>query len=301
MRTPALIRALAVAAPLALAACGGAAPTAVPFPTVIPTRAPLSAPQTTRTALAGPETPVAALATPGAPLNSQATASRAVSASPSAAVATPGTVARPTSAAAATARAGVPVDLGGWFVGAAPVPFPAAARWDPATGSYTLALTDTTTNGGRQHRVYDPAGAVVGDGRIAVDARLVDGAPASSWYGLLVRVQRPETVGADVAGYLAVFVSPGGRVAVYEATPAGEHVLIAPVASAAVRGGQATNRIAVVTSGSAVIVEINGDRVAEVTTTLGPGAVGLAVSGGAAPAVPAVATFAGLVTTGGAR
>jgi len=298
MRTPVLICALAVAAPLALAACGASAPTAVPFPTVIPTRAVVSAPQATRTALGRPETPVAGLATPGTPLSVQATASRAAGPSASLAVSPTASVAGRTTASIGTPDAGQVVyaaDFGRWFVGDAPASAPARLSFDPAAAEYVIALVDPASPAGRAHRMYAPEPLALANYTASVDIRQVGGIPGAS-AALLLRVQAPAAGQADATDWIQVSLTTDGRVLIYQAAASGGRTLYGPTAAPAVATGSAVNHLVVALRGSTVTVSVNGQAVAVATTDLvAPGSLGISETGPAAvQGSPAAAGFARL-------
>lgn len=256
-----------------LSTCGG-----VPTSTRIPkTVAPPTVTATAVLALPAADTPPTPTATPTVlppTVTPVPTATSALSATP--------TAIRPTATPIATLYA---ASFATWLAGEESLPYLSRSSFDPATGEYSLALTDPTRQYGAFR--YGNESPRLADFQLDIDARAVAG-PDGGSYGVVFRAVPPGPSEKAIAQQL-FFVTTDGKFFLTQIDAAGRGTVLAPpTSSGAIKSGTAVNHLTVVCQGDRITLAINGQAVGTYSgVTAVPGGFGVGVSNPRNPSGPA--------------
>jgi len=158
----------------------------------------------------------------------------------------------PTASAAALYLA----DFANWPTGAAGSPTSARGRFDRATGSYELALTDPSRN--YAYSLIAPNAPKVVDFELEVDARRVSG-PEQGSYGVTFRIQPQGQSDKTAARYNLLIHPDTGAVGLTWTSAQDVGTVILPhTVTTAVNQGTGENHLTVIARGDAVTIAVNG-------------------------------------------
>lgn len=262
---------------VSLTACSGA-PTATQIPlTVAPPTVTLTVTATAVPAFPAAVTPPPPTATPTVlppTVTPAPTATSALSATP--------TAIRPTATPTAALYT---ANFATWFAGEESVPYPSRSGFDPATGEYSLALTDPTRQYGAFR--YGNESPRLADFQLDIDAQAVAG-PAGGSYGVVFRAVPPGPGEQTVAQQL-FFVTTDGKFFLTQIDASGRGTSLAPpTSSGAIKPGTTVNHLTVVCKSDRVTLAINGQTVGSYRgVTAVAGGFGVGVSNPRNPSGPA--------------
>ncbi len=187
----------------------------------------------------------------------------------------------PTSAAAPVATATSvntlsASDFSSWPAGEAGPPVSARGRFDPATKSYTLALTDPQR--GYVYSLNAPNAPQLKDFQLDVDAHRVAG-PERGSYGVTFRVQPQGPNDKTAASYNLLVHPDTGTIGLTwtDANDVGKTV-VPRTAHPAIKKGTETNHLTVIARGDMVTIVVNEQTIGTFRVEqVAPGAVGLII------------------------
>jgi hypothetical protein len=195
--------------------------------------------------------------------------------------------ATPIAPVSAAPHATTPLDFGAWPVDAVDGRYAASRAFDPADGSYQVALTNPAL--GYFVTFYAPAQPRYSDLTLDVDARRLEG-PDDTAAGLVARVTSygPPLIGD--ASYVFLVRADGAATLFFDAPDGARHVLLPVTPFAAIHRGDAPNHLRLTCRGATITIAVNG-------TTLGtypaeaawPGRFGVATERATAGAAARVA------------